>query len=104
MYDMILLKGVAVRVVYRQMYRASKSIVLLVILFLLTDACSKRSEIEDFPFLDTTLNMEERVNLLVSQMTLEEKVSQMMNDAPAIERLGIPKYNWWPEGLPGVAR
>jgi beta-glucosidase len=37
-------------------------------------------------------------------MTLEEKISQMMNDAPAIERLGIPRYNWWSEGLHGVAR
>ena len=32
---------------------------------------------------------------LVSQMTLEEKVSQMRFNAPAIERLGIPEYNWW---------
>ncbi len=41
---------------------------------------------------------------LVSRMTLDEKVSQMMNDAPAVERLGIPKYNWWNECLHGVAR
>jgi beta-glucosidase len=40
----------------------------------------------------------------VSRMTLEEKISQMMNDAPAIGRLGIPRYNWWSEGLHGVAR
>jgi beta-glucosidase len=37
-------------------------------------------------------------------MTLEEKVSQMINQAPAIERLGVPEYNWWSEGLHGVAR
>jgi beta-glucosidase len=37
-------------------------------------------------------------------MTLEEKVSQMMNAAPAIERLGIPEYEWWNESLHGVAR
>ena len=36
---------------------------------------------------------------LVAQMTLEEKVSQMRYDAPAIERLGIPAYNWWNECL-----
>lgn len=41
---------------------------------------------------------------LVSQMTLEEKVSQMLHKAPAIERLGIPAYNWWNESLHGVAR
>ena len=37
-------------------------------------------------------------------MTLEEKISQMMDVAPAIERLGIPEYNWWNEALHGVAR
>lgn len=41
---------------------------------------------------------------LVAKMTLEEKMSQMRYDAPAIERLGIPAYNWWNEGLHGVAR
>jgi beta-glucosidase len=47
---------------------------------------------------------EQRVRDLVSRMTLEEKVSQLMNDAPAIDRLGIPAYNWWNECLHGVAR
>jgi beta-glucosidase len=45
-----------------------------------------------------------RVADLVSRMTLEEKVSQMQDVAPAIERLGIPAYNWWNEALHGVAR
>ncbi len=48
--------------------------------------------------------IQDRVKALVSQMTLEEKVSQMVFDAPAIERLGIPQYNWWNECLHGVAR
>ena len=46
----------------------------------------------------------ERARALVSQMTLEEKASQLRYDAPAIERLGIPAYNWWNEALHGVAR
>ena len=46
----------------------------------------------------------EKAEYLVKQMTLEEKVSQTMNQAPAIERLGIKAYNWWNEGLHGVAR
>ncbi|MEN3332254.1 MAG: beta-glucosidase [Blastocatellia bacterium] len=50
------------------------------------------------------LPVEERVNDLVSRMTLEEKVSQMIDRAPAIQRLGIPAYNWWNESLHGVAR
>jgi len=49
-------------------------------------------------------SFEQRVDQLISQMTLEEKVSQMVFDAPAIERLGIPRYNWWNECLHGVAR
>lgn len=48
--------------------------------------------------------LDERAKELLSQMTLEEKVSQMVFDAPAIERLGIPKYNWWNECLHGVGR
>ena len=48
--------------------------------------------------------VEKRVEDLVSQMTLEEKVSQMLSAAPAIERLGVPAYDWWNECLHGVAR
>src|SRR3989454_11881980 len=50
------------------------------------------------------LPFEVRVSDLVGRMTLEEKVSQMQDVAPAIERLGIPEYNWWNEALHGVAR
>ena len=45
-----------------------------------------------------------RATELVSQMTVEEKASQLKYDAPAIERLGVPAYNWWGEGIHGVAR
>jgi len=57
-----------------------------------------------YPFQDPGLPVDQRVEDLVGRMTLEEKVSQMMNDAPAIDRLGIPAYNWWNECLHGVAR
>jgi beta-glucosidase len=56
------------------------------------------------PFKDTNLTVDVRVNDLVSRMTLEEKVSQMVYNSPAIERLGIPEYNWWNEALHGIAR
>ena len=46
----------------------------------------------------------EKAKKLVSRMTLEEKASQLRYNAPAIERLGIPAYNWWNEALHGVAR
>ena len=47
---------------------------------------------------------QKRAAELVDKMTLEEKASQLRFDAPAIERLGIPAYNWWNEALHGVAR
>ncbi|WP_179413252.1 glycoside hydrolase family 3 C-terminal domain-containing protein [Mucilaginibacter sp. E4BP6] len=56
------------------------------------------------PYQNVKLTFEQRVNDLVSRMTLEEKVSQMVDEAPAIPRLGIPEYNWWNECLHGVAR
>ena len=56
------------------------------------------------PYKDSSLAIEKRVDDLVSRMTLAEKVSQMMNAAPAIEHLDIPEYEWWNEGLHGVAR
>ncbi len=58
----------------------------------------------DFSFLDNNLTLEKRVEILVSQMTTEEKISQLTNDAAAIPRLKIPDYNWWNEALHGVAR
>ena len=41
---------------------------------------------------------------IVSKMTVEEKISQLLYNSPAIERLGIKEYNWWNEGAHGVAR
>lgn len=57
-----------------------------------------------FPMWNTKLSFEQRVNDVVSRLTLEEKVAQMLNAAPAIPRLGIPAYDWWNEVLHGVAR
>ena len=58
----------------------------------------------DFSFKDKSLPLNERVEILVSQMTLKEKVSQMLNSSPAIPRLDVPDYDWWSEALHGVAR
>ncbi len=55
-------------------------------------------------YLDASLPIEARVQSLVSNLTLEEKAQQMMDESPAIERLGIPAYFWWNESLHGVAR
>ena len=53
---------------------------------------------------DASLSFEERTKILVDQMTLEEKVSQMTYYSSALSRFGIPEYNWWNECLHGVAR
>src|SRR5688500_11303753 len=81
---------------------------ILALFFLLADSCSpsdsKQEDVDVLPYLNTKLKLEERVDDLVGRMTLEEKISQMINQAAAIERLGVPEYNWWSEGLHGVAR
>jgi len=55
------------------------------------------------PWMNTSLPTDQRIDALISQMTLEEKVQQMRDHAPAIPRLGVPQYFWWNEGLHGVA-
>lgn len=57
-----------------------------------------------YPFRDASLSVDARVDDLVSRLTTTEKIAQMFNDTPAIERLGIPAYNWWNESLHGVAQ
>ena len=53
-------------------------------------------------FLNPALSIDQRVDDLVGRMTVEEKASQVVHNARAIDRLGIPAYNWWSEGLHGV--
>ena len=77
----------------------------LLVLILCVVLPLRRAETQSSPpYKNPNLPIETRVDDLVSRMTLEEKVSQMMNAAPAIEHLGIPAYDWWNEALHGVAR
>lgn len=55
-------------------------------------------------YMNQELSIQQRAEDLVSKMSLQEKVSQMRYDAPAIDRLGVPAYNWWNECLHGVGR
>jgi len=55
-------------------------------------------------YLDTAVPPEQRAADLVGRMTLEEKASQLVNQARAIPRLNVPAYDWWSEALHGVAR
>lgn len=57
-----------------------------------------------YPFQNPTLSTDTRLDDLLSRLTVQEKVSQLFIDAPAIERLNIPAYYWWNEALHGVAR
>ena len=75
----------------------ANAILLLCLLPVSSNAQSAR-------YLDPDAPLNQRVADLVSRMTLEEKVSQMLDVAPGISRLNVPEYNWWNEGLHGVAR
>jgi len=78
----------------------------LSVLFLLATALvsAALNADENREWLDTSLSQSERIDALVAAMTLEEKTSQLLNASPAIERLGVPEYDWWNEALHGVAR
>jgi beta-glucosidase len=74
----------------------------LVFTFVLTLFVVSLKAIE--PWQNTALSFKDRTNDLVSRLTLEEKTQMMCFDSPAVDRLGIPAYNWWNECLHGVAR
>lgn len=57
-----------------------------------------------YPFLDPSKDFEARAKDLVSRLTPEERLAELSYEAPAVERLGVPAYNWWNEALHGVAR
>ena len=73
-------------------------------LFLIIFSISATAQLSNFDYLDYTLPVEERIDILVSQMTVQEKIDQMLYTSKAIPRLGVPEYNWWNESLHGVAR
>jgi len=63
-----------------------------------------QSQNYSYPFLDPSIAINDRVEDLLLKLSLEEKASLMLYNSPAIERLGIPEYNWWNECLHGVGR
>jgi beta-glucosidase len=85
-------------------YTNMKTTTVIFLLILFTGITFAQPDNIDFSFRDTGLPIEDRIEILVSQMTLEEKTGQMLYNAPAIPRLGVPEYNWWNEALHGVAR
>src|SRR3954464_14022940 len=77
---------------------------LIVLIGIFIASRSSGQQYKNFPMWDYTLPVEQRVTDLISRLTLEEKVGQMLNAAPAIPPLAIPTYDWWNETLHGVAR
>lgn len=79
-----------------------KQLTLATFLLLMSASCSEKQQ--EYPFRNPDLPLDQRIDDLLGRLTPEEKIGQMMNSTPAIERLGIPKYDWWNEALHGVAR
>ena len=82
-------------------------VILLSAVFFITLASSSAQSAppsSTLPYLDPALPVDVRVNDLVSRMTIEEKASQLVNQARAIPRLQVSEYDWWSEALHGVAR
>ena len=75
-----------------------KQKLLCLLPFFLLSGCGQAT------YKNASLPAEERAGLLLKELTLEEKVSLMMDSSKPVERLGIKPYNWWNEALHGVAR
>jgi beta-glucosidase len=83
-------------------FRKTGAALMIMVLLSLSLFAQSRASLPKYK--NPGLPVEARVNDLVSRLTLEEKVLQMKDVAPAIPRLDIPAYNWWNEALHGVAR
>ena len=75
-----------------------------IIAFCILSFCASISFAQKHPWQDTTKSLDERVEWLITNLTLDEKLSLMVHHNPAIERVGLPAYSWWNEALHGVGR
>ena len=69
-----------------------------------TAMSAQNTSAQQLPYQNPQLTAEQRANDLINRLTLDEKVRLMMDSSPAIERLGIPQFQWWNEALHGVGR
>ena len=74
------------------------------LLTILLSVCALMTTAQSLPYQNASLSAGERADDLLCRLTLEEKVSLMMDTSPAIERLGIPQFQWWNEALHGIGR
>ncbi len=84
-------------------WRAATTLAVFFSFSIFNHAVAQNAQPAPPPYLNPALPTNERVNDLISRMTLEEKASQLVNQARAVPRLNIPAYDWWSEGLHGVA-
>jgi beta-glucosidase len=84
-------------------YDRSLSPLFAVLISLPLSCYAQQANTPALTYMNPSLPIDQRVDDLIGRMTLEEKVQQMGDHAPAIPRLGVPKYDWWNEGLHGVA-
>jgi beta-glucosidase len=77
--------------------------IVLVTCFTLTASTARAQDVGELPYMNPSLSPEQRATDLVHRMTLQEKASQLVNQARAIPRLKVPAYDWWSEALHGVA-
>ncbi|MFC5861877.1 glycoside hydrolase family 3 C-terminal domain-containing protein [Acidicapsa dinghuensis] len=89
---------------YKSIYLAAALSVLVPFAISSSSASAQSQPPADMPLYNPSLPISQRVDDLVSRMSLEEKVSQLTDQAAAIPRLDVPAYNWWNEGLHGIAR
>src|SRR5215475_176444 len=88
----------------KEMSHSGKFILTVVIVYVALISCAASApDASNLPYLNPKLSPEERAADLVHRMTLEEKASQLVNQARAISRLNVPAYDWWSEALHGVA-
>lgn len=81
--------------------RKSLTISLILSSFLALTGCAEKT-VYEYPFQNPELSVDERVDNLISLLTLEEKEGLLMNGSISIDRLGIPAYNWWSEACHGI--
>jgi beta-glucosidase-like glycosyl hydrolase len=86
------------------MNHSGKCVLAALTASILLIACAATAQhVATLPYMNPSLSPEQRAADLVHRMTLEEKASQLVNQARAIPRLGVPAYDWWSEALHGVA-
>ena len=84
-------------------YSGKRILAGLTICIALLACAATAQDVAKLPYMNPSLTAEERAADLVHRMTLEEKASQLVNQARAIPRLNVPAYDWWSESLHGVA-